>query len=200
MNAPITIAVDDVEAPLAPEGWCIRTEDEAAWAVDRILSVEEQIERVQRQFERNMTRLERELGRAREFFEPHLQLWYAQHPPAKGRTLHLATGDLAVRKQPGGVFIDDKEACLEWAESVLPEAIRREVVRNLDAERVKREAARMMSAAVMDALGSTPPATVDEARARADVACTVGVRALPPGVAFKPDTEVFSVKSPKGGR
>jgi hypothetical protein len=197
MSAPIVIDVD--EAPVAPEGWCIRTEDDAAFAVDRIVSIEEQIERVQRQYERNMTRLERELARAREFFEPHLQLYFAQHPPKKGRTLHLATGDISWRRQPGGVFVDDEVACMAWAEETFPDAVAREVKRSLDKERIKRHAQWLMSAATMEC-GSQLPTNDDELSAQVDRMLAAGRAALPPGVTFKVDVDVFSVKSPKGGR
>lgn len=202
MNAPFTVDDDETTAvPVAPEGWTIRTEDDAAFATDRLLALNEQIERLERQFERNRARLARELMRAQEFFGPMLEAWARAHPPRKGKTIHLATGDLSFRRVNGGLHIEDADACLEWAEEKLPEAIRREVVRRLDAERVKREASRLLSERVMTLGASVLPASTNaEAAALAAHLVAEGDRALPPGVVRTPDVETFTVNPPKGAK
>jgi len=197
VNAPITIDDDDIEMPLAPEGWVVDTEERAAWAADVILSHEERIERIERQHLKVMLRAQREFDRARAFFVPQLRAWAAAHPPAKGKTIHLTTGSLAFRTKPGGVRVEDEAACLEWAEDHLPEAIARSVTRKLDVKAAKTAGEKILSAATFAAFSE---ADVPTSQAEADdLLRTLMARAtgaLPPGMTRVDDEQVFEIKAP----
>jgi hypothetical protein len=139
-TAPTAQTADEHEhaEPLADEGFTVKDEDSAAWAVNVVLSYDEQIHRTKVQYERMMDRLEKERQRARDYFLPMLRAFYESNPPRKGRTLHLVTGDLKMRTVPGGIRIDDEAAIRVWAEAHLPEAFR-EQFRQRAAERAERD-------------------------------------------------------------
>lgn len=134
-----------------PTGWRIDTEERAAWAVDRILAAEERLERVKAQAAHWQRLAERELERARAFFCPHLEEWAREHPPARGKTIHLATGDLAFRTVRGSLRVADPERALAWARANLPGAIDRKVTERVVAIEVRSYA---------DKTGEIPPGCV----------------------------------------
>lgn len=201
MNAPFTPDDDDLELPFAPEGWCVDSEEKAAWAAERILEGREAILRLERQFERNLTRAHRELARRESFLGAQLKAWAQANPPRRGKTIHLATADLSFRRTAGGIVIENEEQALEWAEQHCPEAIRRGVLRKLDFALMKRRAAQLMSEKTIEAARghSLLPAapSIEESFARADAALQAGRAALPPGTAFDEGEEQFHVVEPK---
>jgi hypothetical protein len=124
----------------------LETVEQAADAVDVILMWEARLERLDNQFaaakrryDARRARVEQELEEGSRLMLPALEAFYAAHPPAKGKTLHLPTGDLGKRKLPGAgeLSIKDRDAVVAWAESTLPEAIVTEVKKNLDVQRVR---------------------------------------------------------------
>lgn len=141
----IANAID--EEPVAPEGFVIDTEEKAAWAVDKILALEERIVRVQTQFEKNSTRLEKELARSLEYFAPLLEGYFAANPPKKGKTIHLATGDLAMKQTPSGVRVVDENAAIAWAKKNLPHDLALEVAARIESKRAEFEKAEALKLA-----------------------------------------------------
>ena len=157
------------EAPAAPEGWQCRDEEAASWAIDRVLTARARIDRVTTQASILVARLQKELDRTEGYFFPHLEDYLRANPPAKGRTLHLLTGSLALRTKPGGARVRDQDAAVAWAREHLPAAI------------MQRPA---------------PSPTVDAASIKAHVEMTGEV---PDGVDVVDAVDVFDVKAPKGG-
>lgn len=204
MNAPalpVIIDDDDIETPMAPEGWTVHDEDSAAWAADVILSYEERCERIKRQHVSVLGRAQKELDRAKAFFGPMLRTW-AEHnlPPKKGKTqpktIHLSTASLSFRTKRGGIFVQDEEACLEWAEANLHDGIRREVVRKLDVERAKHAGERALSVAMFAALGEVE-GLEDMTEEEAGLAIlNKASESLPPGMVRRDDEETFEIKAP----
>lgn len=198
MNAPNTIVIpdDDVEEPLAPEGWTVRDEDSAAWAVDVVLSYEERCERIKRQHVSVLGRAEKELERAKAFFLPMLRAWAEKNPPKKGRTIHLSTGSMSFRKKPGGIFVEDEAACIEWAEENLPDAIRREVIRKLDVARAKRVGEVALSAGMFEALGKVEGLENMTEEEAGLAVLNEASKQLPPGMVRRDDEDTFEIKAP----
>lgn len=104
--------------------WHINSADQAAFAVDAILSQRERVERVREQCEHLVHLAEQELVRLEEWFLPQLQSWLRENPPARGKTLHLPTGSVAFRTVPGGPRVVDSGECLVWAREHLPAAVK----------------------------------------------------------------------------
>lgn len=199
MNAPampVIIEDDDVELPLVPEGWTVDSEDRAAWAADVILSHEERCERIKRQHVSVLMRAEKELKRAREFFMPMLRAWAEKNPPKKGKTIHLSTASLSFRKKPGGLFVQDEAACVEWAEAHLPEAIRREVTRKVDIERAKLAGQQLLSAAMFEALSEAQGIEEMTEQMAGDAVMALAAQKLPPFFELRQDVDTFEVKAP----
>jgi hypothetical protein len=110
----------------------LETVEQAADAVDVILMWEARLERLDEQFaaakrryEARRARVEQELEEGSRLMLPALEAFYAAHPPAKGKTLHLPTGDLGKRKLPGAgkLNIKDKDAVIAWARAHLADAV-----------------------------------------------------------------------------
>jgi hypothetical protein len=183
MTSPSDVTVESITDALdeerpAPEGFVIDTEEKAAWAVDKIVSLRAAAERLVAQFERNSTRLERELARLEEFFVPMLKAFYDAHPPSKGKTLHLATGDLAKKKEAARFSVEDEKAVVEWARKALPADLALLVAERLEAGREAFEIAEAKKLA-RDHHKKT--------------------KEIVPGTAITPESESFHVKSPKDG-
>ena len=113
----------DDENPPAPAGWYIDSEDRAAYAVDRLLSREADLARIRAAAASWVERAEKDLDHARGFFLPMLAEWMLMHPPAKGQTLHFATGSFAARKQPERIEVTDEAAAIAWAKEEAPELL-----------------------------------------------------------------------------
>lgn len=200
MNAPFDLD-EDLELPVAPTGFQVTDEASAAWATDKVLAAEARVERLKAQAGRNIARAEKELARAREFFEPMLRAWAWANPPRRGRTIHLATGDVGFRRVNGGIFVEDEKAVLEWAIGHLPEAVYRAVVTQLDKARCKREGERIFTKACEDQfMAADMPADPMDAVALTARLLDEAARALPPGMVRRQDEEKFEVRSPKGGK
>lgn len=183
MTSPSDVTVESVTEVLeeerpAPEGFVIDTEEKAAWAVDKLISLEAAEERLTVQYEKNVHRAARATARAREFFVPMLESFYRANLPKKGKTLHLATGDLCVRAVPPRFEVRDEDAVLAWAQRV--------AVEKLDVRVAERIAA----------------AREDMARAEAKKIAKETHKAtevLPDGCALTEAGESFTIKSPKEG-
>lgn len=156
------------ETPPAPEGWHIDSEDRAAYAVDRILSREADLVRTKAAAAAWVERAEKELDRAREFFLPQLSLWMLEHPPAKGQTLHFATGSFAARKQPERIEVVDEAAVIAWAKAECPEL-----------------------------LTNPPPVQPAPRVIRSELTRLRALLGDVPGTTIVPETVTFSVKAPK---
>lgn len=183
MTSPSDVTVEaitdllDEEAP-APQGFTIDSEEKAAWAVDKILSLEAAEERLTVQFEKNVQRASKLTARARDFFLPQLEAFYEANPPKKGKTLHLSTGDLAKKKKPARFTIQDDEMVVTWARATLPADLAVLVAERLELARddLERAEARKL-------------ASEHHKKTQAEI----------PGCVVTPEVETFTVKSPKEG-
>lgn len=99
-----------VEAPFT-----IDSEEKAAWAVNKILSFDEQIERVKEQSKLLVESLEKEKASFEARFLLELEEWARANMPRKGKTVKLITGQLQFRRKPGGPRITDAAAFTDWA-------------------------------------------------------------------------------------
>lgn len=189
MNAPFDGNDDDVVGARAP-GALIRSEAEAEAALDSVMWMRDKVAR----HKASVVAVEGHLKSLEAWWLPQLEEYYRAHPPRSGKTVRLTNGDLASRKVPGGIRVDDEAACLEWCETHWPEAIARSIVRKLDVERAKREAERLYGAELAKAFTSAEDVVdADEAFRRAQLAARL---ALPPGCSVHADTEKFEVKPP----
>lgn len=123
------LAAEDDEAPARPP-WAVVSEDDAAWAADKVLAARERHARIVAACAAQVAAAAREVARAEGYFLPLLEDWARRHPPARGRTIHLPTGQLAFRCVPGGPRVVDDAAALSWARGSLPAAVR--VVESVD--------------------------------------------------------------------
>lgn len=120
-----------------PEPFRIDSEERAAWVVDRMLTVDEKIKRLDRQHERARAALVREREALDGLFLVPLQQWVEVNMPRKGRTIHLLTGSISFRRVKGGPRVVDSAACLAWATEALPDAVVTHVTRKVDAQAIK---------------------------------------------------------------
>jgi phage host-nuclease inhibitor protein Gam len=109
----------------AREPFTIDDADKASWAVDKILSARERVERVKAQYQAALNEAELEARDAEAFFLPLLEEWYDTNPPRKGKSIKLPHGNLSKRTVPGGPRVLDPDAVLAWAkEHGIPGLIR----------------------------------------------------------------------------
>jgi hypothetical protein len=103
----------------------IITEEEAVRLVDRLLTQEERIARVEAQFERMRSDLSREQQEIEAEAIPLLEAYWRANPPKRGKTLRLLTGDVQLRSVPGRWGIEPKheEEVIAWAMLHLPDAV-----------------------------------------------------------------------------
>lgn len=134
------------EAPAERPPWAVASEADAIWAADRVLTARQRRDRIVEQCRAMIARAERDAQRAEAFFLPLLEHWARLNPPAKGKTIHLPTGQLAFRRVPGGPRVVDDAAALDWARAALPDAVR--VVESVDKAAIKAHIA---------ATGELPP-------------------------------------------
>lgn len=202
MSAPLDVDADEIfDQPIAPDGFSIQTEEQASWAVNTLLTLDEQIDRVKAQHTKVLRLMEGARDRARDFFEAHLRAFLEAHPPAKGKTLHLPHGSLSLRMVPGGPRIDDEAACLEWARRSAPKYIRRIVTERLDSEGV-RELYERTAAHIHIARSLAASSQDEKARAELDSQADAMLAELPAGVGYRVDEERLYVRGPKtkGGK
>ncbi len=95
----------------------------AAWALDKVLTARERLERVKAACQKVIDEAARDVEDAEAFFLPLLELWARENPPTKGKTIRLPTGALAFRTVPGGPRVHDDAAVLAWAREHLPDAV-----------------------------------------------------------------------------
>jgi phage host-nuclease inhibitor protein Gam len=108
------------------------TEADATRLVDRLLSVDERVHRLGVQYERMRGELERERTRLREWALPLLEDYARAHPPSRGRTLRLLTGDLSFRRVPARLEVRDVERVTAWARERCPDALVERVTVHVD--------------------------------------------------------------------
>lgn len=182
------------DEPVAPEGFTIDTEAKAEWAAEILLSLEEQIGRRKAQ----LVRLEAQLERDRAFLLPLLAAYADAHPPRRGKTIRLANATLARRSVPGGLRIDDEDACREWARAHLPAALVPSFVENLDRAAVRAALEQARNAAYESAALAAPAdASTEDVEA---AAATAGRAALEgTGAVWRDEETRLYLKSPKGG-
>jgi hypothetical protein len=103
----------------------IITEEEAVRLVDRLLTQEERIARLEAQFERMRSDLSREQQEIEAEALPLLEAYWRANPPKRGKTLRLLTGDVQIRSVPGRWGINPKyeEEVIAWAMLHLPDAV-----------------------------------------------------------------------------
>ena len=116
---------DDAEEqePPAPTGWFVDSEQRAAFAVDRILSRRADLARTKAACANAIDRAEKELARTEGFFLSHLTMWFLDHPPRKGSSLHFTGGSFASRRQPERIAIVDEAALAAWAADHAPQLL-----------------------------------------------------------------------------
>jgi len=135
MIAYLDATPDDDAAPDDPPAWSLVSEADASYGVDTILGARERAARIKERCAALVADAERRAVRAEAFFLPLLQRYYQEHPPAKGKTIHLPAGDLKSYAVRGGPRVVDAQACLVWARAALPVAVR--VVESVDVAAVK---------------------------------------------------------------
>jgi phage host-nuclease inhibitor protein Gam len=144
--ADILAYLDGDEPADAPRpAWDIRDEDDAAWALDRVLRAQASLARIKAACEARIKAAEREVERAESYFVPLLRCWAdANRPEFKGKpakTIRLTTGALAYRATGGKPVVTDREAAKRWAHRHLPEAIKVRVVVDVALDALKEFAA-----------------------------------------------------------
>lgn len=112
----------------------ITDENRANWVVDKMLSYDERLDRLDRQYKQMRGRLEGERDGFRSRWLVPLRTWAEANQPKRGKTLHLMTGSLSFRRVRGGARIVDKAAVLEWARESMPSAIVSVITERVDAE------------------------------------------------------------------
>jgi hypothetical protein len=125
------------EGTLWPEGFRLDSEEAAEWVVDKLLTYEERLARLDRQYKRTRAALVREKESFSARFLVPLQVW-AGHQLGRGsRTVHLLAGSLSFRRVKGGPKVLDADAVLRWADEALPEAVVEQVTRRIDAQALR---------------------------------------------------------------
>lgn len=109
----------------------------AAWLVDRLLSYDERIERIEAQSRAMVSALTRAAERFRAAAQPELERYFAAHPPSKARSLKLASGTIGWRKVPGGLRTTSKAAAVKWAQKQAPHLVELKVVHDVRADALR---------------------------------------------------------------
>lgn len=121
------------------EQWSIRTEQDAAWAVGKIAAADLAVQHAKEQAAEYVRRVEAEAEQTRRYFRGHLECYYAEHPPAKGKSVKTPAGSYGMRKVPGGLFVDDDAKATAWAREHRPHLVERITTYKLDKAGLKRE-------------------------------------------------------------
>ncbi len=116
--------IDQDDAPLAPLGWRVESAEQAEFALTLLLGYDGEVARR----EAALAAHAKQAKRAHEFFEPLLEVYYDANPPKKGKTLHLANGDLQKVSRAPKLVVVDEEALLTWAREHLADAIESDFV------------------------------------------------------------------------
>lgn len=124
---------DDESTP-----WVCDSEEKATWAVHQVARADADVARAKAQAAIYVEKVRREAEATRAFFQAQLELYYAEHPPAKGKQVKTAAGVFGFRKVPGGLSVDDEEAAIAWAVDELPGAVTRVSRIVLDRNELKR--------------------------------------------------------------
>lgn len=127
----------DIDLDDVAEGFAIRDESSAAWAVNKVRSFDEQIARIREQSATMIESIEKERARFSDFVTPHLEVYFESNAPKKGRSIKLVSGTIGYRKVAGGPRIKDAAACVEWARQYHPDAIATVVNESVPAAFVK---------------------------------------------------------------
>ncbi len=109
----------------------IASEQDAAKAVDMILSARDRVERLDRaaaeraaESKRLIEEAQRRVAMTEALCMPGLESWAKANPPKRGKTIHLSTGSVFARQVGGGPVVVDDDAALAWAEQHLPAAVK----------------------------------------------------------------------------
>lgn len=120
------------------EQWSIRTEQDAAWAVGKIAAADLAVQHAKEQAAEYVRRVEAEAEQTRRYFTGHLECYFNEHPPAKGKTVKTPAGAFGFRTVPGGLVVEDRERATTWAEKEFPETVVVQVKKTLDVPAFKR--------------------------------------------------------------
>lgn len=101
------------------------TEDQAASFVDRILSCDERIARIQEASAKYIRSIEQEKARLEYIYAPALKAYLAANLKGKAKSVKLITGIIGTRAGQDAVTIRDEAAAMAWAEKNLPSAIKK---------------------------------------------------------------------------
>lgn len=105
------------------EGFRIEDEARATWALGRIAATTAALAVAKETAAEYVKAATKEAERAREFFEPHLESYFQDNPPKKGKSTKLASGTLGYRTAKGGIRIIDQVMLVEWAAETDPTMI-----------------------------------------------------------------------------
>jgi phage host-nuclease inhibitor protein Gam len=128
---------DDFEGRLWPERFHIHDEASADWAVDKLVSMDEKLERLERQYKAAKAAIVRDKEALERRFLSEIRAWAEGQLTGKTKTLHLLSGSISFRSVKGGPRVRDAAEVLAWARESLPEAIIETVTHKVDAQTVK---------------------------------------------------------------
>jgi phage host-nuclease inhibitor protein Gam len=128
---------DDFEGRLWPERFHIHDEATADWAVDKLVSMDEKLERLERQYKAAKAAIVRDKDAFERRFLSEIRAWAEGQLTGKTKTLHLLSGSISFRSVKGGPRIADSREVEAWAHENLPEAIIETVTHKVDAQAVK---------------------------------------------------------------
>jgi phage host-nuclease inhibitor protein Gam len=128
---------DDFEGRLWPERFHIHDEASADWAVDKLVSMDEKLERLERQYKAAKAAIMRDKEAFERRFLSEIRAWAEGQLTGKTKTLHLLSGSISFRSVKGGPRIKDHSDVLAWAQENLPEAVVPTVTLKVDAQAVK---------------------------------------------------------------
>lgn len=111
----------------------VTSEEKAAWVVNKLLTYDEQLARLDAQHAKMRAQLLARRDSFSAMFLAPLRQWAEANPPLKGKTIHLLTGSLSFRRVKRSAKVVDPKAALRWAEDNLPEAIQVTVQKKPDA-------------------------------------------------------------------
>ena len=133
------------EAPPRPKAqFVIDSESAAAWYVRKMVAYDREKADVAAQAKARLAEIESQQKGLRDRYEAQLRAWATVETERRRRkSITLLSGTVAFRTVPGGIKIVDKEAALEAARGLCPEAIRTktEVTLDGDAYRAAAQAA-----------------------------------------------------------
>lgn len=119
--------------PVPDNGWHVRTEEEAAWAMARLAARSAELARLDAEHQIRLRRLQtaheertRRTGRAVEFLQVELLRWAVNHriEHPKVATLVLPSGKIPTEERKPAIVIEDVDVVVEWAEFYDPDLVK----------------------------------------------------------------------------